>query len=543
MLQIISGKFFGDGEIIHNECNGILYSNVSFHAMQPIEYGNIKINTVDWNPGYPCYVISYDNCIEHTPKTSILVKIGDNVVIEQLKYILSFSLNAIFDENESKVEELCRQGSVSENNISSYVAKTFERQRNLNEEDWKKSVEFYNKMINLPRDEYKVVMKCLAAYHASFSVFSRDISLAYSILVYALETLCANFDEYNTSWNDYDQNIRKKLDVQLDKVDNDIAEAIRNILVSKEHLKLSRRFCQFILKYINDDYYTAIDKRQGTEDEVNQAIAKAYIIRSKYAHELKPIMKQLMDAGISNSSEIFELQHEYFFTYSGLLRLARTVITNFVNSRDEVKSEEYAWDDDLPGTMSVELHPNLWLGKSNDLKFQNIDKNLEAMLYCIETEHKVPEINELVENYMTNILSIKESERCAAYVLSWIYINIVQGLDNDYVNKMKMLLDKHSEMVNKCCIATIIGNSYGMLTGGFDLEEVVSVINNYNKNKFKKNRLKIHNRIENRIYIAIASSYKDEDNNSCKYWYEKAYRNAVNDKELQSEIMKEIELI
>ena len=66
-------------------------------------------------------------------------------------------------------------------------------------------------MLNLPRDEYKVVMKCLAAYHASFSVFNRDISLAYSILVYALETLCGNFDEYTTSWNDYDQNIKKKI--------------------------------------------------------------------------------------------------------------------------------------------------------------------------------------------------------------------------------------------------------------------------------------------------------------------------------------------
>ena len=82
-----------------------------------------------------------------------------------------------------------------------------------------------------------------------------------------------------------------------------------------------------------------------------------------------------------------------------------------------------------------------------------------------------------------------------------------------------------------------------MPTRGFDLEEVVSVINNYDKNKFKKNKLKIHNRIENSIYMAIASSYKAEDNNSCKYWYEKAYKNAVNDKELQGEILKEIELI
>ena len=39
------------------------------------------------------------------------------------------------------------------------------------------------------------------------------------------------------------------------------------------------------------------------------------------------------------------------------------------------------------------LHPNLWLGKSNDFNFRNIDRNLETLLYCVETEHKVPEMN------------------------------------------------------------------------------------------------------------------------------------------------------
>lgn len=144
-----------------------------------------------------------------------------------------------------------------------------------------------------------------------------------------------------------------------------------------------------------------------------------------------------MDARISASSEIFEFQHEVFFTYSGLLRLVRTVITNFVNSQNIVEKENYAWYDDLPGTMSVELHPSLWLGKSNDFNFRNIDRNLEALLYCIETEHKVPKMDELVENYMTNILSIKDADRCAAYVLVWIYVNIIQGLDNNYVDKIK----------------------------------------------------------------------------------------------------------
>lgn len=33
--------------------------------------------------------------------------------------------------------------------------------------------------------------------------------------------------------------------------------------------------------------------------------------------------------------------------------------------------------------------------------------------------------------------------------------------------------------------------------------------------------------------MPIASCYKDEENSSCKYWYEKTYRNAVNDKEFK----------
>lgn len=44
-------------------------------------------------------------------------------------------------------------------------------------------------------------------------MFYSDIS----ILVYALEILHSNFDEYTTSWEDYEQNIRKRLDVQLGK--------------------------------------------------------------------------------------------------------------------------------------------------------------------------------------------------------------------------------------------------------------------------------------------------------------------------------------
>lgn len=73
------------------------------------------------------------------------------------------------------------------------MTETFDKERNFTREDGN-IASFYKKMMHLARDEYKIVMRCLAAYHASFSVFSKDISLSYSILVYALETLTENFE-------------------------------------------------------------------------------------------------------------------------------------------------------------------------------------------------------------------------------------------------------------------------------------------------------------------------------------------------------------
>ena len=41
----------------------------------------------------------------YVDSTKILVKVGDDEIIRQMKYILTFSLNGIFDENESAVEK------------------------------------------------------------------------------------------------------------------------------------------------------------------------------------------------------------------------------------------------------------------------------------------------------------------------------------------------------------------------------------------------------------------------------------------------------
>lgn len=56
MLQIISSKFFkDDGEIRHNVCHGVLYSNLKYCGS--IKYENIELHTIDWRQGMPAYFI------------------------------------------------------------------------------------------------------------------------------------------------------------------------------------------------------------------------------------------------------------------------------------------------------------------------------------------------------------------------------------------------------------------------------------------------------------------------------------------------------
>ena len=59
-------------------------------------------------------------------------------------------------------------------------------------------------------------------------------------------------------------------------------------------------------------------------------------------------------------------------------------------------------------------------------------------------------------------------------------------------------------------------------------------INKYNKNKFKQNHIKLPDTIETNIYIMMANNM--QINEQALYWYKKAYKNCVNNKELQERI-------
>ena len=67
-------------------------------------------------------------------------------------------------------------------------------------------------MIGLKREDYKIIMQCLSAYYSAIRVLYEDISLSYSMLVYCIESLSSNYDKYIPTWDDYDYDIKMKLE-------------------------------------------------------------------------------------------------------------------------------------------------------------------------------------------------------------------------------------------------------------------------------------------------------------------------------------------
>lgn len=92
-------------------------------------------------------------------------------------------------------------------------------------------------------------------------------------------------------------------------------------------------------------------------------------------------------------------------------------------------------------------------------------------------------------------------------------------------------------MISECNIYNILIftiTQFNYLEIDWDVDDMIIEINKYNKNKFKKNHIKLPNKVETIIYIMIANNM--QTNEQTLYWYNKAYKNCVNNKELQEKI-------
>lgn len=107
LLQKNTGKFYDNEDRFHNDCGGILYSNISFSGIR--EIGHIRLQRVEACGNIKAYIVSYDNQLQKSHSDLELIKVGDKEILHQTKNILSFTLDAFFDDDKSTVERICKK--------------------------------------------------------------------------------------------------------------------------------------------------------------------------------------------------------------------------------------------------------------------------------------------------------------------------------------------------------------------------------------------------------------------------------------------------
>ena len=258
MLQIISGKFFREDSVVYeHNAKGILYTNYNWHG--PIETVIASLEPADIHGNVKGYVMSYVNKLEREENTGFsLVRTGDPEIVRQFQVLCSFGLGAYFDHDKNNVELNCREksrGMGDEYIPAQLVRRFFDREISGTTTEIEAFSNFVQKVIGLKREDYKNVMTCLSNYSDSLEVMNYNLDLAYTMLIYSMEALSKQYNDYKPVWGDYDQSVRKELETHFSFLEVTSVDAIKDTLIKSSHLKLQQNFINFICNHLSDRFF------------------------------------------------------------------------------------------------------------------------------------------------------------------------------------------------------------------------------------------------------------------------------------------------
>lgn len=509
MLQIISGKFFESNKDINKQLEyEILYSN--FFSYIPIEteiFELIPINSHQEKINK--FLIKYENKYQPRDDKDVLYLATSESIIFHIQYILTFYFNAYFHKNKANVEQLCsitKNPHESKNIANVHLPHIF----NLKKED-KKLVdgfsEFMNSIILLERKSYNLLMKLLKAYYNAIESFETSYEFSYMTLVYTLETLISDINEYKPTWVDYDEAKRFQLEKVFHGIEHDKVNKIKAILLKDSNLKLKKQFVNNLYQLTGNDFFepnNSIIGKKILKSELNHVLNNLYLVRSKYVHKLDSLDKVIQTHGFSKTDYIYDKNDPKFSIY-GLVIYTKYIINKFLQGCKLLECEDYLWRSELPGIITVNLAPQYWVWKHEGLKPEHLNMKLCGFLELLSLENKILEIKELILKIERMFEQLSEQYFISAFSLYLLY-NLIVDEESKSPNS-KAIIDRYLGKTQQCSIQYMVIGLYVKELPCWPLEEQEIAIEKYFKNKFKKQSIQLNNILEVMLLSRLANQY------------------------------------
>jgi len=458
------------------------------------------------------YLYAYTNQIEKQQGNFSIARVGDGEIIEQFRLLCTFGLRATFAEDRSWVAHLCRTGTLGRSDEyapSQRLPRYFAPRVDGDMEEAQEFAALVEKILSLSRSDFLSIMTAIRAFSGALEVVGSSLDLAYSMLVYALESLSQKYIEYEPKWADFDDRTRRQLDPLLANVEPETAQGIRAALLNNAHLKLRAGFQEFICNHVEDSFFTTEASNHTfalQHCELRRATRNIYDVRSAYVHELTPLMHQLRMPQIAEG-DVFRWEREPHLTFSGVVRLADHVIRTLIRRLRSVDREDYNWRDALPGSVRLNMAPQYWIHQADGFRGVTAHQYFGGFLaHFLDSALKgqpICDMNAVMEKIEQNGTQGELEHRRSMLGLYLLYNACLYpefGRPN-----WEQFLEHQQAVVDQPCIEMMAARM--MLDGGFPwtAEEGEAALSRYSETRFHRGVLDLPSGTEIAITVGVAN--------------------------------------
>ena len=513
MLQIASGKLFKGTPAHRNELRGVLYTNLRMYN-RVIDTAAGRLLYTSTLHDSKSLVYEFIEHIEGQPLSH-----GIDPYMSDFAAIVSFALNVTCTPDQELAFRLLngRPGPSVHQPPSRLVQRVFDETIFCQDEDANHLVTLVNQLIGLERRSFLGAMRAIRSYVTGLHRLADDYELAYTLLVVSIESLAKEFDDFQPGWQDYDERKRRAIDQALTGADEDVAGQVRTALLETEHVALGRRFREFTLDHLRPSYFREEAQSQvgpmGRSDLVG-ALRQAYDLRSKYIHNLAELPAMLTVAGRREAVSL-PFRRDVLLTFQGLARLARHVITTFIERQPKVEKEEYDYSKERAGIITYEWAPQYWIGDASNLNValgrDLLEDFLKQIAACLLRESQAT-VTDLRANLteVEKMLPQMNAEQRRPFIALYVIFNAMVPNDLRMENHDAIVKNYGHELGAPSTEAMLAFLLLGTVPD-WSLIKHQEVHDTYFRRKGRKNVMRVPPALEAGLCLTLAERYRQED--------------------------------
>lgn len=515
MLQIASGRLFKKSPGQRNELRGVLYTNLQTYN-QVIETAAGRLLSTSPLHGSKALVYEFTELIEDEPGLGAIASHGIDPYLSDFAAIVSFALNVTCTPDQDLTFRLLRgwTGPSVQRPPRDLVPRVFDDMVWCQPADAVRLFELVGQLISLERRSFRAAMRAVRSYVTGMHRLVDDYELAYTLLVVSMESLAQEFDDFDPQWEDYDQQKRTAIDRALAGADEDLAARVRAALLGTEHVALGRRFREYVLGNLQSSYFR--DEARGVTNpmghsDLDSALRQAYDLRSKYVHRLVQLPDMLTIPGLGETASL-PLSNDVLPTFQGLARLARHVITTFIERQPKVYREDYDYSLERVGILLAELAPQYWVGGVKDLDVTSGRRRLEGFLkqatdYLLRgPPSSVTDLRKVLTR-VERMLHHMNAEQRRPFVALYVLFNL-KVLGDDRMANYDTIVEHYGHELNNPSVEAMLTLLFLNIVPEWSLEEHQEIHDGYFRQKHHQHGLRVPAILETGLSLSLAERYR-----------------------------------